>query len=87
MICPNCSASTTKTRSAIVAGVIKTGCDTCLSNQVQGSEMAARGKREYDKREYRKDLVQPNEVAEFITGYPDQARDMYDQDTLRKHSH
>ncbi len=87
MTCPSCSLPTTKLRSAIKGGVIQTGCGQCLSTQVQGSEMAARGKREYDKREYRKDTVQPVETAEFIAAYPDQARDMYDAETLRRHSH
>lgn len=49
---------------------------------VHANQMSAKFDREHMKREHRKDLIQPNQV-DFAKAYPDKAKEMYGEDTLR----
>lgn len=43
---------------------------------------SAKFNREHMKREHRKDLLQPNQV-DFAKAYPEKAKELYNEDTLR----
>lgn len=46
------------------------------------NDLSAKFDREHMKREYRRDLVQPNQV-DFAKAWPEKAKEMYNEDTLR----
>lgn len=63
------------------------GCDVCLASKLQQGDMAA-GHRRFQQREYRKDLVQPNEPRDFVRAYgADRARENgFSDEQIRKYS-
>lgn len=82
--CPTCDRQTYKVRSIIRRGVILEGCAICLTEQLQqGHEGAARYNREWQKKEYRRDLLQPGEAG-FVKEYPKQASELFDDDYIRR---
>lgn len=84
--CPTCKRPTYLVRSVIVREEIKEGCDACLPEIIQqGHDGAAKYNRDWQRSEYRRDLLQPNDPA-FIKEYPKQAGEMYDSETIRKYS-
>lgn len=88
MICPTCRHEATRLRSVIVSGSILSGCERCIASQsVSGTELAAKSSREWQKREYEKDLVQPNDPR-FAKAYgADRAKEYgWTDDELRKHT-
>lgn len=84
--CSNCGRQTYMVRSVINRGSIIEGCDVCLPEQLQqGHDGVTHYNREWQKREFRRDLLQPGQ-REFIKEYPKQASEMYDPETIRKNS-
>ncbi len=75
------------TKAVIRGGKIVSGCESCLNLYVRPNDLAASNRRNYQQREYAKDIVQP-----FEKSYPkavglDKAREMgWDEDSLRKYS-
>lgn len=49
---------------------------------IKPNDLSAKSSREHMKREHRKDLLQPSQVA-FAKAYPDKAKELYNEDTLR----
>jgi hypothetical protein len=67
---------------------IATGCEHCLGSQIKkGSENAAKFNRDWQQKEYRKDITQPNDPS-FIKAYgAEQARERgWSESDIRKHS-
>lgn len=52
------------------------------AQHIKPNELSAKFDREHMKREYRKDLIQPNQV-DFAKAWPDRAKELYNEDTLR----
>lgn len=78
-----------KNISIIKHGKIYKGCGICLSsNTKMSSEFSAKGSREWAKKEYRKDLLQPNQPKDFVRAYgADTAREYgYSESQIRKYS-
>lgn len=84
--CPMCHKPANVIRSTVVRNDIVQGCDNCLPEHLQqGHDGAAKYNREWQKTEYRKDLLQPGDPA-FIKEYPKEAGEMYSEDTMRRFS-
>lgn len=49
---------------------------------IKPNDLSAKFEREHMKREHRRDLVQPNQV-DFAKAWPDKAKELYNEDTLR----
>lgn len=88
MKCPTCERQTDTIKSAIVRQSILVGCEVCLNTFTHSSPEVARFNREWQKREYRKDLVQPNQPREFIKAHGvERARENgYNDEQIRKYS-
>lgn len=86
-ICPNCYEKCREIKTFITHGQLVTGCELCSHTLVQGNELAAQSKRAFDRRDRRKSNIQPVEVEEYIAAYPEQARELYGDDTVRKYGH
>lgn len=86
MTCSTCNKQTDSEKTVIRSGQLFTGCDNCLNSQIQGGEFSAKSGRDWQRREFRKDLVQPNEPRDFSRAYPDKAREMYGDETARKYA-
>lgn len=82
--CTNCGRPNS-TKKVISHGKILTGCEACLPTLLQQGD-SAKFNREWDKRQYRKDLVQPTDPRSFIKAFPDLAREQYSDETFRKYS-
>lgn len=84
MICPNCSRETGTIKTVIARGEITTGCPKC-SGVVKGNPQNAKHQREWQKKEYRRDLVQPTDPRQMIKAYGvEKAREYYSEETIRK---
>lgn len=73
--------------ASIVGGEVVTGCEVCLpSKQVQG--VSAKYERNWQRRQYARDIVQPNQPREFIKANGEKvAREHgYTDETLRKYA-
>lgn len=83
--CPNCQSENVTLRSAIAHGKIVSGCQLCLDTLVRGNEFAASYERNWQRRHYAADLVQPFE-QDFAKVYgADKAREHgWTEDQLRK---
>lgn len=64
------------------------GCERCLSNQHSMSGDSAAYNRNWQRVNFRKDLVQPNQPYEYVKAYgADKARESgYRDDQIRKYS-
>lgn len=85
--CPTCNNYTDEIKSVITGGKIVTGCSRCLPTLTQGNELAAQNHRTFDQRDHRRSNVQEVEIEEYIAAYPELAKDIYPEDTLRKYGH
>lgn len=74
-----------KNKTSIRSSKLYTGCEYCLPQQLQQGD-SANFNRRYQQTTYRKELTQPVDPRNFIKAYPDKAREMYGDDTLRKYS-
>lgn len=76
-----------KTTSVLRNGRLITGCDKCLSSNVQQGDSAAFYRRA-QKIDYRRDLVQPNMPDQFVKAFgADKAREHgYSEDQIRHYS-
>lgn len=74
---------------AVVAGgkIIK-GCEVCIEVNKQMQGVSANYERNSQRREYAKDMVQPNQPNEFVRAYgADKAREHgYSEEQIRKYS-
>lgn len=72
-------------KSVIQGKQIITGCDECLDTRVRESEGYAKHNREWQKKHYRKDLIQPFE-RDFVKAYgADVARERgFSEDDIRR---
>lgn len=84
--CPTCQQPTDTVKAIAHDGKVLRGCDNCLRNQVQGNELVAQHNRDYQKAEYRKDIIQSfDDPRGYIKHYPERAKEVYNADTLRKY--
>lgn len=60
-------------------------CEKCVG--VFGSaEFARRYDRQYQRRHYAKDIIQPADKADYIKAYPERAREIYSDEDFRRFS-
>lgn len=72
------------TKKIISKGKILTGCEACLPTQLQQGD-DAKFQRDWQRKEYRKDITQPNQGRDFIKAYGiDRAREYMDDSTIRR---
>jgi hypothetical protein len=66
-------------------GQVVVGCESCLPIKLSQGDSAAHT-RQYQRRQFERDLIQPNMGREFIRAYGvDAAREQgYNEDTIRK---
>lgn len=83
MKCQNCHKTATSIRTAIHGVSLVTTCEHC-SVTVQPHQLAAKNRREQQKKDFRKDLVQPIEKRAYSQAYPAQARELYGDKEFRK---
>jgi len=87
MICTNCHKKTDLIRSIIAKGKILSGCSSCLDSQLQqGAETTNKYYKREQQTKYRRELTQRVDPREFIKAYPKRARELYDDETMRKYS-
>lgn len=82
MICPNCNQEAKITKTTIHNGKLVTTCENC-SKLKQPHQLAAKNRREQQKKDFRRDLTQPTEKRAFTQAYPDKAREMYGDEEFR----
>ena len=82
MICSNCGQEVDSVKSVIVTKQILEGCESCLPKQLQQGE-SAKFNREWQKKQFRKELTQPNQGREFAKAYPKEARERYGDELFR----
>ena len=74
------------TKAVIRGGRIVQGCDYCLNLRVQPNELAAQNRRDYQRREYARDIVQPFEKDYVKARGIDKAREAgWDESSIRKY--
>lgn len=76
-----------KNLATIRAGVVISGCELCLTaRKLQGG--GANYERNWQRREYRRDIIQPNQPNEFVRAQgADKARAAgYSEAQIRKYS-
>lgn len=63
------------------------GCEECLSNKVQ-AEFANKSIRDWQRGEYRKDLIQKNQPRDFVRafGVETARKNGYSEEQIRKYS-
>lgn len=83
MKCPTCGHNAQNVRTAIHAGKLITTCERC-SKLRQPHQLAAKNRREQQKKDYRGDLIQPSEKRAFAKVYPDKAREYYGYEEFRR---
>lgn len=88
MTCPICNNKATTLRSAVKNGrFISERCDRCLASFVTGAVFARQYERNWQKREYAKDIIQRYEGTdpnpEFVQAYPKQAAEHWGESVLR----
>lgn len=84
MTCPACKQERDSLKTIIHEGMVLDGCEICLGRSLQkGHSGAARYDREWQKKEYRRDLTQPTE-REFARAYPEEARKRWGDETYRR---
>lgn len=76
-----------KNVAIIRAGKVVTGCEVCIGLK-QNQGLSASYERNYQRREYAADIVQPNQPREFLKANgADVAREHgYTDETIRKYS-
>lgn len=84
-LCPNCNIPTGSIKTVIVKNQLLTGCDKCLDTLMRPNELSAQNRREYQRGEYRKDILQPWE-RDYAKAYgAEQARERgWSDDAIRK---
>lgn len=89
MICPNCSEKTEAIKSLISKGEILTGCQKCLTPQLQkGSGTNHSHFKRVQQTKFRRELTQPVAPREYISAFgADAARERgYTDEQIRKFS-
>lgn len=71
-------------KTVIKAGKIIIGCDKCLT--YAKSANVAQYERRWQRGQYRKDITQSTDPKNFTRAYPDRAKELYDEATLRRWS-
>lgn len=72
------------TKKIISHGKILTGCEACLPTQLQQGD-DAKFQREWQKKEFRREITQPNQGRDFIRAYgAEKAREYMNDETIRK---
>jgi hypothetical protein len=83
--CPTCHKQAQTVRTVIRRGQLVTGCKNCTHTTTQQPHaLAAKNRREQQKKDYRKDLAQPSQKRAWAEAYPEQAREMWGDDEFRK---
>lgn len=64
------------------------GCELCINSQVKGAEFAQKNNREWQRGQYRKDLIQPNQPKDFVRahGAKRAIENGYSEEQVRKYS-
>lgn len=72
-------------RAFIRGGKVVVGCDDCMEAKRQG--LAAKYERDWQRREYARDLVQPNQPDRFVKAYGAEAarKAGYSDEQIRKY--
>lgn len=86
MKCLVCKREVDTLRSAVKNGeVISERCDRCLDSVKSLADGARQYERNWQRRHYAKDIIQPFEKEKYIKAYPEQARKHgYSEEDLRK---
>jgi hypothetical protein len=83
--CKNCGKPTDHLRTVAQNGQILRGCDLCITQVQQGHEGASKFDREWQKKQYRRELTQPNDKS-YAKAYPEKAREEWGDNTFRKYA-
>lgn len=83
--CPTCHEQARSIKSIIARGEIMTGCEKCLHTLRKGHEGAAKYNRSRQREDYRADIVQPNMPRDYAKVYPEQAREIYTEEQMRRY--
>ncbi len=84
MKCPSCKQKTDAIKRVISREKIIVGCPSCLPSQLQQGD-SAKFNREWDKKQFRKDITQPNQGTDFIRAYGiEKSREFMSDETIRK---
>lgn len=81
--CPNCGRDSATLKNIARRGTLVHGCEVCLDGTIEVGDYAAKNHRESQKREFRRELTQPNQ-REFARAYPEEARKRWGDETFRK---
>lgn len=85
MICNTCKSKTDVEKTITHRGKLLYGCDNCLTHIQQGTDGIAKFNREWQKVEYRKDLIQPTQSRDFVRAYRDKAKEFgYSDEMIRR---
>lgn len=70
--------------AVVQGGRVISGCELCIGRkQSQGNSAAY--ERNWQRREYARDTIQPNQPEQFAREYPQQARELgYTDEMMRK---
>lgn len=88
MICPICKRDVDALRAMARNGkYVSARCDSCHNNGFRIADSARKYERDWQRRHYAKDLVQPSDT-DYAKAYGvDQAKDRgWSEDDLRKHA-
>lgn len=84
MICNKCKKPADVAKTIVSNRKIYEGCENCINTLVQASDGAPKYFRETQKKDFRRELTQPNQ-REYFKAYPDKAREQYGDDMMRKY--
>lgn len=89
MLCPICQTEATTLRAGVVLGkLISQRCDACYNretNKKKPATLAGKFQRDFDASNHRRERIQSWE-PEFVSAYPDKAREYYSEEEVRKYS-
>lgn len=76
-----------KNKAAIIRGKIVEGCEKCISSLTRPNELAAANRRNWQQKEYRRDIVQSFEPGYVKARGVDAAREAgWSDEAIRKYS-
>lgn len=87
MICINCNKQADYLKTVVINGEVIDGCEHCLNTSVAEASGVAKYNRDWQRAEYRKSIIQPNQPRDFVRAYGEKAREYgYSDEQLRKYS-
>lgn len=83
--CPVCGEKVDSVSAGVKNGAYTSErCERCMNIASHGAVFANKYRRDRDREDYRQDILQADD-PDFVKQYPDRAREMFDDDYLRKH--